>query len=305
MTFDDMFHRYIVPLDPIPTGLKPSGSPRHPVKAVLFDVYGTLLISASGDLGGIRDTGDTGDLVDTGDAGDAEEAPGTGENAESRKSIASLLADFGLSLSSEYVIKTYVRTVGTVHERLKNRGMDFPEVQIDHIWRRILGFKDITVARTFALGFELIINPVYPMPGLSDMLAWTNRCGLKKGIISNAQFYTPLMIAHFCGNRPEGMRFDPSLLIYSYQVGVAKPSTKLFGAAAETLATQGIPPENVLFMGNDILNDIFPAKLQGFQTALFAGDKRSLRLREEDPCCPDVKPDMIITALSQIPEFIA
>ena len=299
MTFDDMFNRYIVPLDPIPTGLKPSGSPRHPVKAVLFDVYGTLLISASGDLGGIRDTGDAPD------APDAEDAPDAGENAESRKSIASLLADFGLSLSSEYIIKTYVRTVGTAHERLKNRGTDFPEVQIDHIWRRILGFEDITAARKFALGFELIINPVYPMPGLSDMLAWSSRCGLKKGIISNAQFYTPLMIAYFCGNRPEGMGFDPSLLIYSYQVGAAKPSPKLFGAAAETLARRGIPPENVLFMGNDILNDIFPARLQGFQTALFAGDKRSLRLREGDPCCPGVKPDMVITALSQLPEFIA
>ena len=288
MNYDDMFNRYIIPLEPIPTGLNPSGAPRHPIKAVLFDVYGTLMISASGDLGGIRDTGD---------------APDDGENAESRKSIASLIVDFGLSLSSEYIIKAYAKAVVAEHERLKNRGADFPEVQIDRIWRRILGFEDIAAARAFALGFELIINPVYPMPGLSDMLARSNRSGLKKGIISNAQFYTPLMFGHFCGKRPENMGFDPSLIIYSYQVGLAKPSPRLFEAAAGTLAKQGIPPENILFMGNDMLNDIFPAQLQGFQTALFAGDKRSLRLRKEDPCCCDLKADMIIPSLSQLPEM--
>ena len=45
-------------------------------------------------------------------------------------------------------------------------------------------------------------------------------------------------------------------------------------------------------------NDIAPAAALGFRTALFAGDRRSLRLREEDAL--GVTPDAIITSLDQI-----
>ena len=53
-------------------------------------------------------------------------------------------------------------------------------------------------------------------------------------------------------------------------------------------------------MGNDMLNDILPARSVGFRTALFAGDKRSLRLRRDDPRCNNLKPDMILTDLIQL-----
>ena len=39
------------PLSPIPTDINPAGQLNHPVQCVLFDVYGTLLISDSGDIG--------------------------------------------------------------------------------------------------------------------------------------------------------------------------------------------------------------------------------------------------------------
>ncbi len=38
----------------------------------------------------------------------------------------------------------------------------------------------------------------------------------------------------------------------------------------------------------------------GLKTALFAGDQRSLRLREHDPRCSTLEPDLIITKLSQL-----
>ncbi len=286
MTWSDIFKRYAGTLEPIATGFTPSGSPRHPVKALLFDVYGTLFVSASGDLGGIRDTG----------------AADNGNDArESGKRLSALASEHGSTLSPQKLLKAFIRGVENEHQNLKKRGMDYPEVQVDRIWKKIIGFEDIEQARRFALSFELIINPVHPMPHAGRMLARVHGSGVKTGIISNAQFYTPLMFEYFFGRRPENMGFDPALLVYSYREGPSKPSPVLFGKAAGKLSENGIRPENVLFVGNDMLNDILPARAIGFQTALFAGDKRSLRLRRDNPCCRDIIPDMVITDLSQLP----
>jgi putative hydrolase of the HAD superfamily len=47
-------------------------------------------------------------------------------------------------------------------------------------------------------------------------------------------------------------------------------------------------------------NDIRPAAEAGFRTALFAGDRRSLRLCSEDERCRDISPDWIVTNLDQL-----
>jgi putative hydrolase of the HAD superfamily len=81
---------------------------------------------------------------------------------------------------------------------------------------------------------------------------------------------------------------------------MAKPSVAFFKMAAEKLKEKEIQPSSALYIGNDMLNDIYPAQQTGFQTALFAGDKRSLRLRTEDPRCRDLKPDLVVTDLGQL-----
>ena len=51
--------------------------------------------------------------------------------------------------------------------------------------------------------------------------------------------------------------------------------------------------------------DIWPAAQVGYKTALFAGDGRSLRLREDDPNRAQYgQPDAIVTHLEQIPGLI-
>ena len=280
MTFTDIFDRYVAPLEPIETDIPSSGSPPFPVKAILFDIYGTLFISASGDIGRLADSRD------------------------SRNALSALVSDYKLEISAKNLLQQYRDAIEKEHKRLREQGNPFPEVQSDEIWRHILGMDHPSAAQAFALSFELIINPVYPMPNLAFMLERLKEAGIKPGIVSNAQFYTPLLFAYFSGDRPENLGFDPDLLFYSYRVGQAKPSPLMFGKAREKLAEYGISPESVLFVGNDMQNDIFPARTQGFQTALFAGDRRSLRLRRDIPECRGIDPDMVITDLSQLPAMI-
>ena len=46
------------------------------------------------------------------------------------------------------------------------------------------------------------------------------------------------------------------------------------------LGKNGVAPGEVLYVGNDMLNDVYAAGQVGFRTALFAGDQRSLRMRQ-------------------------
>lgn len=59
-----------------------------------------------------------------------------------------------------------------------------------------------------------------------------------------------------------------------------------------------------LYVGNDMLNDILPANREGFQTCLFAGDRRSLRLREQDPRCAGVAPTEVVGSLRELGQHL-
>jgi len=272
--------KYLNPLSPIPSGVSSGGKLRHPVHCILFDVYGTLFISGSGDIQTTR------------------------EQTYSQTVLDQLLFKFGIQERSRMVLADFYHAIEEKHRQLKNRGIDVPEVEIDRIWMDILKLNDRELARDFAVEFELIINPVYPMPHLTNLISACKRSNMKMGIISNAQFFTPYLFNWFLGADPESLGFDGELLFYSYQFGYGKPSQYLFQKAYEKLNEKGIFPDAGLYVGNDMLNDIYPAQQIGFQTALFAGDKRSLRLREDDPRCREVSPDLVITDLSQLVDIL-
>jgi putative hydrolase of the HAD superfamily len=53
-----------------------------------------------------------------------------------------------------------------------------------------------------------------------------------------------------------------------------------------------------------MLKDIFAASGVGFKTVLFAGDRRSLRLREGNALTQNTRPDSIIRDLRDLPALI-
>lgn len=268
--------KYITPLSPIPTSLSRSGKPQKKIKAVLFDIYGTLFISEAGDI----------ELA--------------GNKSQKVMQITKLLQEFGIKKSPEEISYQLSCKIQETHAYLKKKGIDFPEVKIDRLWMDLLNNYDKDFIRKFASCYELIINPVYPMPNLKELLLAYNNSNILTGIISNAQFFTPYLFNWFLNSSPEDMGFTPELIFYSYVYGYGKPSIFMFDMAAEKLKKIGISPESVLYLGNDMLKDIFPAQKVGFQTALFAGDKRSLRLRKSHPDCQNLTPDMVITDLIQL-----
>ena len=275
-----LIEKYLQPLTPLPTTLSPRGNLAHPIRCILFDIYGTLFISGSGDIS----------LCTQKSSGDHR--------------IEQLLSKYGIKRSPRQIVEKLYQFIEVRHEELRRRGVDHPEVIIDKIWQQVLKIDDQAAIRRFAVEFELITNPASPMPNLQTMLSDCRRKDHLMGIISNAQFYTPHLFTWFLNSEIENLGFDPGLLFYSYRFEVAKPSRKLFEMAAERLQAKGVGPAAVLYIGNDMLNDIYPASAIGFQTALFAGDRRSLRLRTEDPRCKGLIPDLVLTDLGQLDQHI-
>lgn len=280
MEINALISKYIRPIYPLPSSLDQKGKVEGKIKAILFDLYGTLFISRSGDISIAK-----------------KESPQT-------EKLDKLLYNFGIKKEPQTVLKQFFTAIESQHELLKRKGVDFPEVEIDQIWMRVLENDDLETVRTFAIEFELIANPVYPMPHLEKMLSVCRDSNVLMGIISNAQFYTPYLFNWFLDSSPENLGFHPDLIFYSYKLGYAKPSTFMFQVAADKLKNMDVPAHSAIYFGNDMLNDIYPAKKAGFKTGLFAGDARSLRLRENNPKCKDLSADIVITDLVQILDYI-
>ncbi len=248
------------------------------IKTVLFDVYGTLFISAAGDIGSGRDY------------------------------MKGNIDDFALAWTDNYTgeeLKHYFHEkVTETHEALFPV-TPYPEVLVEKIWEQFPGRRKNISPEEFALRYELAVNPVYPMPGTLETLIGLKSMGIKMGIISNAQFFTPLLFEACFDTSLQDLGFTEELLVYSYKIGEAKPAPSLFRKAFEYLDKHDLNAENCLYVGNDMLNDIFGAGAFGFKTALFAGDTRSLRLRENNRLTDNTIPTTVIKNIPDIIDIIS
>ena len=277
-----LIRRLAQPLAPQPVAPEAGGAahlgPLAGIRGVLFDVYGTLLISAAGEIG------HGGSLV------------------ARRAAMRAALHDAGLARdprtpAAAALVHDLEAAIRGAHATARRDGNPYPEVDLRGIWRRLLPAAGATAAAHAAVGYECRKNPVWPMPGAARVIA-ALQAHTPVGIVSNAQFFTPLVLAALL---PQ-ISFDPELAVWSFEQGEAKPSARLFAHAAERMAQHhGHRPEQLLMVGNDLRNDILGARRAGLRGALFAGDARSLRLRRDDPACTGLRPELVLTELSQLP----
>ncbi len=273
------------PMDPQPTMMAARLPQLQGVRAILWDIYGTLFISGSGDVG-------------TAAAINRDEA------------LLEALDEAGITRPAGITADDLESAIKQLHARAREQGIEFPEVDILQIWREVLTqhqAKKISesVVTKLALAYEFRVNPVWPMPGLVEVLQVLQGRGMSMGVVSNAQFFTPHLFPALTGRTLMEWGISESLCAWSWIEGVAKPCRSLFMQVLDRLGQRGISPEEVLFVGNDLRNDIWPATELGCRTALFAGDARSLRLRESDEQVCGLQPDLVITELPQLLHVLA
>ena len=122
----------------------------------MCDLYGTLLISGSGDVGQ-----------------DQLQPPPL-------ERLSVLLKHYAISQSAEELLEALREAIKSEHIKAKERGIDYPEVQIETIWQQILPSKAREELVRFAIEFEMVFNPVWPhapSPGTAHQLPgnWTSR----------------------------------------------------------------------------------------------------------------------------------
>jgi putative hydrolase of the HAD superfamily len=299
----DILKRHAHPLAPAPTDAVSQLRPLPQIRAVLFDIYGTLIVSGSGDVGSAQETSRAAYMQQT-------------------------LSEHGHSCLSHGVADSnrFQAVIRAHHERARAAGNSTPEVEIRDVWREFIRTRAGTLPgqhdsdsesdrlpdsdplanyEALAADYEGRTNPVWGMPGAVQTLQELGAAGLQLGIVSNAQFYTPLLFpALFDKTLAElGVRADTCF--FSYQGLVAKPGAAMYGQARQQLDNLGISADETLYVGNDMLNDIWAAAQIGFRTALFAGDARSLRMRVDDSRADGLNPDLVLTELGQLLSCLA
>jgi len=287
-----IFRENAQPLQPIPTDCSPVLRPLPGIRAVLFDVYGTLLISASGEVGISRQMARQAAFLEALQASGIEASPEAGN-----------------------YVGLFFDTIEELHAEGRAQGVEYPEVDFADVWQQVLdqlaarqliagATPNRRVCQRLAVEFEARVNPVWPMPGVRCCLEQLASGGWLLGIVSNAQFYTRALFPALLGATAEALGIRRDLQFCSFEQGVAKPGVELYQRAADKLTSEGIDPASVLYVGNDLLNDVMPAARVGFRTALFAGDARSLRLRKGDPRVAGVAADIVLTDLKQLPQCL-
>lgn len=286
----EIIRRASTQLEPVSTELVANTPQLVGIRAVLFDIYGTLLISGSGDIG-------------------------VADPTRRGKALEEAFATIGIRLTgdADLAADEFRKVIELHHQRSRAKGIDFPEVDIVAVWQEVVDLlgkrgelQQATIGgdlARLAVEFETRVNPVWLMPGMEKCLAEIEQMGMVLGIISNAQFFTPLVFPALLEKNLDQLGFVPELRYYSFGHGCAKPGRALYQLAETGLKKRNIAPSEVLYVGNDMRNDIWPAAEIGFRTALFAGDKRSLRLRTDEQK-DQPAPDAIITHLNQIPPMI-
>ena len=276
------------PLEPLPTSVAPRTAALADIHAVVFDVYGTLLISGTGDVGS-SDESDDGTAIR-----DAMEAAGLSSKTAPVPSIEQLH-----------------REIRRSNQERSSETCPKPEVDIFDIWRTTLIAAGLTSLAEqtdrvvmLAAQYESRANPTWPMPGAMESLEILASSGLPLGIVSNAQAFTLPLVHDLVGGPVEEHGFDLDLCIYSFRYRQAKPAPRLFDALRGGLRRRGISPHQTLYVGNDKLNDIWAAAQAGMRTAWFAGDRRSCRPRHDDPRCASLEPDLVLTELRQLPSCL-
>jgi putative hydrolase of the HAD superfamily len=260
--------------------------PRKP-RAVLVDIYGTLLATGLGEVGSTE-----------------EAIPSTLESTSAdRNSVAGYRSRVAYPFPADFIQRLHA-LIAEDHGKARAAGIPWPEVDAISVFMRVLRLE-LPAAAKACVAWECLANPCAAMPGATEFLSRCRQLGLDLGIVSNAQFYTPLFIQAAFGLDTLALGLDPGLSFWSYRTGRAKPDRYMYDQAAMALAERSIPVAEVLYVGNDALNDCAAAGEAGFMTALFAGDARSFRPREDSLRAAACPPDTVVSGWDMLATLAA
>jgi FMN phosphatase YigB (HAD superfamily) len=276
------------------------------VRAVLWNVYGTLLAVPGGELWLEHPRPVIMSMV-------------LDKTIQEFKMWASMSRKPGQP--SEYMGQIYQKVL-TEQGAFPSGGEKFPEVGSDRVWEAIIkkllqkdykfdtGFYGSLneFSRKVAWFFHASLQGSACYPGAAEALRHVRKRGLIQGLLADGQCFTTVQLQRGLKAQPAAPRlpdvFQADRITLSHEVRGRKPSERLFRAAVEPLLAQGLEPGEILHVGSRLTQDILPARRLGLRTALFAGDKASLQANPEQLKEAAYRPDVLLTELNQLTEVV-
>ncbi len=281
----------------------------HDIKAVIFDIYGTLVNYWHTEFS---------------DAGQKEHhlLDAFRKTADFFKFTA-YLEDINPEMEPERTLHDFYHgLIALNHEKSLKKGISFPEVRIEEIWQVILlmlirhGYdpsqidlgekNDLAKCAAYYYNFQALGRLFYE--GVVPALTCLRENNIRCGILSNAQFYTPIDLSLFVRDQSNNTLedyhelFDADLTVFSYVYGVAKPNQILLQKLYDALYELQILPQQTVFVGNDLSLDIQPSIDAGMHTAFFTGDDMSAFVHD---LSGTVMPDIVFNSWDELPDKIS
>jgi FMN phosphatase YigB (HAD superfamily) len=212
------------------------------IRAVIFDIYGTLL-----DIG----------------------PPPPDADVRWQRLFREMLHIEPSRTRLEFAVASS-KVIARHHEAARARDISWPEVDWPSVVTEVVPelaqlprhgqeeflFRQIQIGHTTLMTAET-----------AAALRWLSECQWPLGLASNAQAYTVRELHEALGSHGLGMDlFERGLCFWSFEHGFSKPDPHVFQILTARLAARGIPPDQILMVGDREDNDIKPAASHGWQT---------------------------------------
>jgi FMN phosphatase YigB (HAD superfamily) len=285
---------------------KPHLAPLDDIRAVTWNVYGTLLAVTGGELYFEHPQKFVMDVA-------------LDKTIQEFKMWGSMVRKPGQP--TDYLRRVYTDLL-TEQRMLPSGTEKNPEVSAERLWEgfiKKLLQKEYQInaglygalnefSRKVAYFFHASLQTPVAYPGAAQALRHVRERELTQGLIADGQCFTITQLQRCLGTQDQSAKvddlLDPELRVLSVDVRGRKPSERLFRQGLNLLEKMGIEAGQVLHVGSRVVQDIIPARRLGMKTALFAGDKDSLQVTTEQLRDPNVRPDVMLTELSQIAEVV-
>lgn len=195
------------------------------------------------------------------------------------------------------------------HDKSKDKGVSFPEVKIEEVWKIIImmlgrhGYttddlelgtiEDVAKCMAFYYNFHALGRGFFP--GVVDAIKKLKENNIKVGVVSNGQFYTPIDLTLFVRDQSEDKvddyldLFDPEFTFFSFEYNCARPGRRLFEKLFDSLQENQILPSQTVYVGNDLSIDVKEAQEVGMKAAYFTGNRDSTFMHDlEGEVYPDI-----------------
>lgn len=301
---DDRELRWPEPPPVKPAGAKPSIKPLEGIRAVTWNVYGTLLR-----------------------INDGEQLFLHPNELNNKIAFQKMIEEFNLWQSMTrkpgdpwiQLLEMYRRQYDKQRLGKSAQKGDYPAIDGSLIWRMLLaqlGEKEYDYDMDFygdpdeysdkmAYFYHANLQGAEAAPGARDILCTLGDSPqIIQTLLADAQAFTIVQLMHCLkrqGSVPAlGALFDITSLSLSFQEGIRKPSRSLFQKCVQGLAGKGIQPQQILHISSRLGDDLAVAKQFGMKTALYAEDILGLRAKKSQIQDPKIRPDRLLTELGQL-----